>query len=113
MGMTKKLLIVFASGLLVSLIMLSSAWVIGGDELSKRVHNGKRWSMKVDTDHNGPKTERTLTFDPALPLTISAPVTKLTAARTSTRTTVRRGLGPKTTRRSTLTRESESVRNSD
>lgn len=75
MGMTKKLLIVFASGLLLSLIMLSSAWVIGGDELSKRVHNGKRWSMKVDTDHNGRKTERALTFDPALPLTISTPVT--------------------------------------
>lgn len=74
MGMTKKLLIVFASGLMLALILLSSAWVFGGDELSKRVHQGKGFSVNIDTDNDGPKTERALTFDPALPLTISAPV---------------------------------------
>jgi hypothetical protein len=74
MGMTKKLLIVFASGLMLSLILLSSAWVVGGDELRKNMHDRKGWSVNIDTDDDGPKTERTLTFDPAVPLTISAPV---------------------------------------
>lgn len=75
MGMTKKLLIVFASGLMLSLILLSSAWVVGGDELRKNMRDGKGWSMTIDTDDDGPKAERSLTFDPATPLTISAPVT--------------------------------------
>lgn len=75
MGMTKKLLIVFASGLMLSLILLSSAWLVGGDAVSKRIGERKGWSMTIDSDDDGPRTERTLTFDPALPLTISAPVT--------------------------------------
>ncbi len=76
MGMTKKLLIVFASGLMLSLVLLSSAWLVGGEALSKRIGERKGWSMTIDTDRNhGPRTERTLTFDPQLPLTISAPVT--------------------------------------
>ena len=71
MGMTKKLLIVFASGLMLSLVLLSSAFVIGGPELSKRFNDGKGFSVKVITDKDGPKTSRTFVFDPAKPLALA------------------------------------------
>lgn len=74
MGMTKKLLVVFASGLILSLVLLSSAWVVGGDELTKRMHSGKGWSVTIDTD-NSPRATRDLTYDASQSLTISAPVT--------------------------------------
>lgn len=70
MGMTKKLLIVFASGLMLSLVFLSSAFVLGGPELSKRVNDGKGFSVKIDADDDGPKISRTFTFDPAKPLAL-------------------------------------------
>jgi Putative auto-transporter adhesin, head GIN domain len=57
-----------------SLVLLSSAWVLGGDALSERIHQRKGFSVNIDTDNGGPRTERTLTFDPAVPLTITAPV---------------------------------------
>ncbi len=75
MGMTKKLLIVFASGLMLSLILLSSAWVMGGDALTKRIGDGKGWNVTIDGHgHGEPEIRRELVFNPDLPLTISAPV---------------------------------------
>jgi hypothetical protein len=73
MGMTKKLLIVFASGLMLSLILLSSAWLVGGEALSKRIGERKGWN--VTHRDGGPEIRRELVFNPDLPLTISAPVT--------------------------------------
>lgn len=74
MGMTKKLLIVFASGLVLALVLLSSAFVLGGPELNKRINDGKGFSVKIDTDKGGPKTSRTFVFDPARPLALDVPV---------------------------------------
>jgi hypothetical protein len=70
MGMTKKLLVVFVSGLVLAMILLSSAFVLGGPELRKRINNGKGVSVTVITDRHGPRTSRSFVFDPAKPLAL-------------------------------------------
>jgi hypothetical protein len=68
--MIRKLLIVFASGLVLSVMMLSTAWVIGGKELIVKIESD-------DWDHGknrGPTTTRSLDFDGSKILRIDAPV---------------------------------------
>lgn len=69
--MIKKLLIVFASGLVLSVLLLSTAWVIGGDALLQRAHG---WRIGGDGEYSGPVVTRTLAFDGARPLAVDAPV---------------------------------------
>lgn len=75
--MIKKLLIVFVSGLVLSIVLLSSAWVIGGPAVMARVHKDGDfhfgWTEDDDTDR-GPTTSRTLALDVNRPLEVSAPV---------------------------------------
>lgn len=73
--MIRKLLIVFASGLVLSILCISGAWVIGGQELVThfRDHKGG-WKFKFDPDDNGPRTTRTLAFDGSRILSIDGPV---------------------------------------
>lgn len=70
--MTKKLLVVAASGLVLAILLLSAAWAIGGQAMMNAVHHGG-WHFTIDDDH-GATTTRSLAFDSAAPLTIDAPV---------------------------------------
>ena len=74
--MIKKLLIVFASGLVLSIVALSAAWVIGGQEFMTRIQRDGNFTINLDDDHekDGPRATRTLAFDGARLLTISVPV---------------------------------------
>lgn len=73
--MIRKLLIVFASGLVLSILLLSAAWVIGGNELVARVKEEHgRWRFDHHGEHHGPMTVRTLAFDSGRVLTVDAPV---------------------------------------
>lgn len=74
--MIKKLLIVFASGLALSIVALSAAWVIGGQELMTRIQRDGHFSIDVDDDKadTTPQATRTLTFDGARLLTVNVPV---------------------------------------
>lgn len=69
--MTKKLLIVFVSGLVLSIVALSSAWLIGGKEVMAR----EGFSFLHDGDRDrGPTVTRDLAFDAGRILRIDAPV---------------------------------------
>jgi Putative auto-transporter adhesin, head GIN domain len=75
--MTRKLLIVFASGLFFAIVLLSSAWVIGGPEMITRIEKeGGNIHISLDDDKpSGPKVTRSFPFSGLKALTISAPVT--------------------------------------
>jgi hypothetical protein len=72
--MTRKLLIVFASGLLFGIVLLSSAWVVGGADLVSRIGQDDGWSLGDDND-DAPRSSKTFAFDGKTPLTIDMPVT--------------------------------------
>ncbi|MDE2404309.1 MAG: DUF2807 domain-containing protein [Sphingomonadales bacterium] len=74
--MIKKLLIVFASGLVLSVVLLSSAWVIGGPSMLQRIDKDGDFHVGWSDDDDGrtPMTTRTLAFDAAKPLEVAAPV---------------------------------------
>jgi hypothetical protein len=70
--MIRKLLIVFVSGLILSILLISAAWVLGGDQLAARFkHDHGDWNFDRD---DGPTVKRSLTFDGARILTIDGPV---------------------------------------
>ena len=74
--MTKKLLVVAASGLVLAILLLSAAWVVGGKPLTAVMHNGGLHFTWDDDDHgdHGAQATRSLAFDPAVPLTVDAMV---------------------------------------
>lgn len=76
--MTKKLLVVAASGLVLAILLLSVAWAIGGkDMVTAMRHGGWRyndWHYSVDDDDHGADKTRSLSFDPAVPLIVDAAV---------------------------------------
>ena len=77
--MTRKLLVVAASGLVLAILLLSAAWAIGGQAMLSAMHHGGwhftdgRYILNGDDDDHGPRTTRSLAFDPAVPLTLDAP----------------------------------------
>lgn len=72
--MIRKLVIVAASGLLLSILLLSAAWVIGGPAMVQRFRHDGGWGVILDDDDtHEATTTRTLAFNPAVPLEISAP----------------------------------------
>jgi len=72
--MIKKLLIVFGSGLLLSIVLISSAWVVGGPSVMSHVKDGD-WKFNIhDDDDHTPTMTKTLTFSAEQPLEVSAPV---------------------------------------
>lgn len=74
--MIRKLLIVFISGLVLSILLISSAWVVGGDELLKRSRLGDGWWSFYDGDRSdGPDTVRSFAFDGSKVLKIRMPLT--------------------------------------
>lgn len=71
--MLKKLIIVFASGVVLGVIALSLAWVAGGEELRNQIHNdGIHWTF--DDEDDGPRETREFEFDPNEVLTVNMPV---------------------------------------
>lgn len=68
--MTRKLLIVFASGLVLSILLLSGAWAIGGKDMVSRRGD---WNFGHSHDRE-PSVSKTLPFDGSQVLTIDAPV---------------------------------------
>lgn len=71
--MIRKLLIVFASGLLFALVSLSAAFVIGGPEMAARFDKGG-WSIGDDGDDTSPKATRTFAFEGIETLTVELPM---------------------------------------
>ncbi|MBU6268471.1 MAG: DUF2807 domain-containing protein [Sphingomonadales bacterium] len=74
--MIKKLLIVFASGLVLSIVLLSSAWVIGGPSVMEHINKDGDWNFgwHDDDDARTPTTTRTLVLNVNQPLEVAAPV---------------------------------------
>lgn len=66
--MIRRLLIVFASGLVLSILLLSGAWAIGGNELMTHIETD--W----DDESHGPKVSKTFDFAGDKILTIDGPV---------------------------------------
>lgn len=72
--MIKKLLIVFASGLMFAVVALSAAWVIGGDAMIKRIHDEGGFAVDFDDDDDKPRSTRNFAFDASQTLTLDTPV---------------------------------------
>ena len=74
--MFRKLLIVFASGVILSVVAFSAAWVIGGDRLQKEFTDGDGWSWTIgdDDEDQGPRKSRSFTVDPGTQLAMEVPV---------------------------------------
>jgi hypothetical protein len=93
--MIRKLLIVFASGLALSILLLGAAWVVGGASLARMIQDGRgEWAWSGDHHGNGPRIVRTLDFDGDHILRIDAPVTLRFTRGDTTRMTVE---GPRRT----------------
>lgn len=76
--MTKKLLVVAASGLVLAILLLSIAWAIGGKDMIAAIQHGgwhhHNWNYNVGDDDHDQTSTRSLPFDPAVPLIVDAPV---------------------------------------
>ncbi|MCJ2179884.1 GIN domain-containing protein [Novosphingobium album (ex Hu et al. 2023)] len=73
--MFRKLLIVFASGVILSIVAFSTAWVVGGDSLKKTFTEGDGWSWTIgDDEDQGPRKSRSFTVDPGAQLAMEIPV---------------------------------------
>ncbi len=71
--MIRKLLIVFASGLVLSIVALGAAWVIGGPAIMARMDRDGG-SNPADDPADKPVAMRTLAFDGSRILTVKLPV---------------------------------------
>jgi Protein of unknown function (DUF2807). len=81
--MLRKLLIVFASGVILSIVAFGAAWVAGGEKLRADISEGHGWSWTVGEDgeaDHGPRKSRNFTVDPGAQLAMEIPV-DLTFAR--------------------------------
>ena len=74
--MFRKLLIVFASGLILSVMAFGAAWVAGGEKLRKEIAEGHGWSWTIgeDEDDTGPRKSRRFTVEPGAQLAMEIPV---------------------------------------
>ncbi len=72
--MIRKLLIVAASALVLTVISLSLAWVAGGPQLVEHIQKHGGITIDLDDDGSNPRVTRSFTFDPAQPLKIDAPI---------------------------------------
>lgn len=93
--MLRKLLIVFASGVILSIVAFGGAWIAGGEKLRSAISEGNGWSWTFNDDehgngwswtiddekeNNGPKKSRNFTVNPGAQLAMEVPV-DLTFAR--------------------------------
>lgn len=74
--MFRKLLIVFASGVILTIVAFSAAWVIGGDKFRRDVHEGDfNWTIgDDDEDTDSPQITRNFQIQPGARLAMDIPV---------------------------------------
>lgn len=74
--MFRKLLIVFASGVILSIVAFGAAWVVGGDQLKRdfAAHDGWHWTIGEDEDDKGPRKDRTFAVAPGAQVAMAIPV---------------------------------------
>ncbi|MCT2401276.1 DUF2807 domain-containing protein [Novosphingobium mangrovi (ex Huang et al. 2023)] len=73
--MFRKLLIVFASGVILSIVAFSAAWLVGGDTLKKEFTEGHGWSWTIgDDEDQGPRKTRTFAVASGTRLAMEVPV---------------------------------------
>ena len=74
--MFRKLLIVFASGILLSIAAFSAAWLVGGERFRNEVQKdgGWGWHIGEDDEDTGPKKTRTFAVQPGSQLAMEVPV---------------------------------------
>ncbi|MDE2303094.1 MAG: DUF2807 domain-containing protein [Sphingomonadales bacterium] len=73
--MTRKLLVVFASGLLLATVSSALAWMMGGAAVTAAFTHGHGWTFDGADGADGRDEVRNLAFDPGQPLDISMPGT--------------------------------------
>lgn len=73
--MLRKLLIVFASGLILSTVAFGAAWAIGGDRLRNDIAK-HGWTVDFDSDErdHGPRKTRLFAIQPGTQLAMEVPV---------------------------------------
>lgn len=73
--MVRKLLIVFASGMVLAVVTLGGAWILGGKQLQNGVwYDGKAWHIDYDTNAvQGPQHTRTFPVTPGQQLAVDVP----------------------------------------
>ena len=74
--MLRKLLIVFASGVILSIVAFAAAWVVGGEKLHKELAGGDGWSWTLGGDEtdNGVRKQRSFAVEPGARLAMAIPV---------------------------------------
>lgn len=72
--MFRKLLIVFASGVILSIVAFGAAWAIGGDAIRKDFGEGHGWHWSNDEDDHGPQKTRSFAVDPGSQIAMGIPV---------------------------------------
>lgn len=60
--MLRKLLIVFASGVILSIVAFGSAWVIGGERFTREVQEKDGWGWTIHDDENDHSPRKTRSF---------------------------------------------------
>ena len=72
--MTKKLLIVFASGIVLTLVAFSLAFATGGNELRSALKGETDFNWHLGEEYKGPKKDRSFAVDGGQTLTMEVPV---------------------------------------
>lgn len=73
--MLRKLLIVFASGVILAIVAFGAAWIVGGEKLHKELAEGHDWSWTIgDDDDSGPRKSRSFAVQPGARLAMEIPV---------------------------------------
>ncbi len=76
--MLRKLLIVFASGVVLSIVAFSAAWAIGGDRFTAEMDANHSWTWTFDDEDdaksNGPAATRTFAIQSGSQLAMEIPV---------------------------------------
>ncbi|MEJ2410751.1 MAG: DUF2807 domain-containing protein [Novosphingobium sp.] len=74
--MFRKLLIVFASGVILSIVAFSGAWLAGGQKFREEFRQPESWSWHIgdDDDDDGPRKSRHFTVAPGSQLAMEVPV---------------------------------------
>lgn len=77
--MLRKLLIVFASGVILSIVAFGTAWVVGGERFTREVQERDGWNWTFDGDHDhdgdrGPRKTRSFALESGSQLAMEIPV---------------------------------------
>ncbi|GGZ05278.1 GIN domain-containing protein [Novosphingobium colocasiae] len=75
--MVRKLLIVFASGMVLAVLAFSAAWLVGGKTLHDQIASGDGFEWTIDDDgheEHGPRKRINLPLDPGKTVAIAVPV---------------------------------------